>query len=137
MAANTAPIFVATPRSSWIQTSTSAVTGTDGTDANVKTVFTAGANGSKIEMVFVRPSASNTDTVVRFWVNNGSSAGTATNNTLVYEADIATNTLSQTNGASSVIVWPANLVLPATYKLLVACGVATSAMNVTAIGGDY
>lgn len=139
MAANTSPIFCKQPRASFVDLSTSAVTSTDGTDANVKTVFTADAtNGSKVEDVFVVHKGTNSSaTVVRFWINNGSTAGTATNNTLVYEMTMALNTLSQT-AASTPGVWRANLVLPAGYKLLAASGTAIAGgMAVTAVGGDY
>lgn len=137
MAANTVPIFIQTPRSSWSTLSSSAVTGMDGTDANVKVIFTADAtDGSKIETVYIQPTATNTATVVRFWVNNGSSAGTAANNSLVHEELVVANTIAQTTAAVAN-VWAANLVLPAGYKLLAAQGVATGVMQVTAHGGDY
>ena len=137
MAANTSPIFTKAPRSAWVTLSASAVTGMDGTDANVKTVFTADAtNGSKIEDVFIQPTATNTLTVVRFWVNNGSTAGTAANNTLVHEEVVIANTIAQTTAAVAN-VWRANLLLPAGYKLLAAQGVATGVMQVTAQGGDF
>jgi len=139
MAANTTPIFCKQPAVSWIALSTSAVTGTDGTDANVKTVFTADAtNGSKVETVYVVHSGTNSSaTVIRFWVNNGSSAGTATNNSLVHEETLALNTISQT-AASVPVVWQANLLLKPGYKLLAASGTAISGgVQVTAQGGDY
>jgi hypothetical protein len=137
MAANTTPIFCRALRSSWSLLSTSAVTGMDGTDANVKTIFTADAtNGSKIETVYIQPNATNTATVVRFWVNNGSTPATAANNTLVHEELVVANTISQTSAASAN-VWQANLILPPGYKLLAAQGVATGVMHVTAVGGDY
>lgn len=139
MAQNTSPIFIGVPRVSFVDLSTSAVTSTDGTDANVKTVFTADAtDGSKIEDVYVVHKGTNSSaTVVRFWINNGSTAGTASNNTLVYEMTMALNTLSQTS-ASVPGVWRANLVLPAGYKLLAASGTAIAGgMSVTAVGGDF
>ncbi len=137
MAAGTTPIFNKSTRASWSTLSSSAVTGMDGTDANVKVIFTADAtNGSKIEDVFILPTATNTATVVRFWVNNGSSAGTAANNSLVHEELIVANTVAQTTSTASNI-WRANLVLPPGYKLLAAQGVATGVMQVTAVGGDY
>lgn len=136
MASGTSPIFVASPRSSWVQTSASAVTSTDGTDANIKTAFTAGANGSKIEDVYLVLSATNVATVVRFWINNGATAATATNNILVHEETFAANTISQV-AASISNRWRPNLALPSGYKLLVASGTATTAINVTCNGGDY
>jgi len=138
MAAGTSPIFVAAPRSSGVSLSASAVSGTDGTDANVTTVFTAGANGSKIEDVFVTHLGTNsTDTVVRFWVNNGASHLVATNNFLVHEETMKANTVSQV-AKSVALQWRANLILPTGYVLLAASGSAiTGGMEVVAQGGDY
>lgn len=137
MAASTSPIFLKSTRASWIQTSTSAVTGTDGTDANVKLVFTSDAtNGSKIEDVYMQISATNVATILRFWINNGSTPGTAANNSLIHEETFAANTISQT-AASIANLWRANLVLAPGYRLYVAAGTATTAINVTAVGGDY
>lgn len=141
MAAGTTPIFGQVLKSSWSALSTSAVTGTDGTDANIKTIFTAGANGSKIDEIHIQPLGTNSgDTVIRFWINNGSTAGTATNNSLVHEETLGAYTLSQ--GAATTLntsrVWKANLTLPAGYKILAASGTAIAGgMQVTAIGADY
>jgi hypothetical protein len=139
MAQNTSPIFLGVAKVNFSDLSTSAVVGTDGIDANVKTVFTANATySSKVEDVYVVHKGTNASaTVVRFWINNGSSAGTATNNTLVYEMTMALNTLTQV-AASTIGVWRANLVLPAGYKILAASGSAISGgMAVTCVGGDY
>lgn len=139
MAANTSPIFLRVPRQSWVNIGTSAVTGTDGTDANVKTVFTADAtNGSKIETVYVQHLGTNgTASTIRFYVNNGATAATATNNALVHEETLATSTISQT-AAAPYLIWNANLVLPAGYKLMVSAGTALAGdAKVTAVGGDY
>lgn len=139
MAANTTPIFNRQPAAKWVALSASAVTSTDGTDANVKTVFTADAtNGSRIETVYVQHSGTNPNaTVIRFWVNNGSTAGTATNNSLIHEETLALNTISQV-AASVPAVWQANIVLPVGYKLLAASGSSIAGgVQVSAVGGDY
>lgn len=139
MAANTVPIFCKQPAEGHVALSVTAVTSTDGTDANVKTVFTADAtNGSKVEDVYIVPlGTTNAATVVRFWVNNGAAAGTATNNSLVHEEAIALATLSS-SAIMTNSVWRANLVLKPGYKLLAASGATTSvALQVTAIAGDY
>lgn len=137
MSANTTPIFVKTPRQSFVNTGTSANTLFDGT-GTVATVFTADAtNGSKIETVTLQNMGTNIATVVRFFINNGSTNATATNNALVYEATWATNTASQT-AASAPVSWPANLYMPAGYKLNVTIGTAVaSGIMVSAQGGDF
>lgn len=137
MAANISPIFVRSPRQSFITTGTAANTLFDGT-GTVATVFTADAtNGSKIETVTLMNLGTNVATAVRFFINNGATNATATNNALVYEATWATNTASQVAGTAQVL-WPANLYLPAGYKLNVTIGTAVaSGILCAAQGGDY
>ncbi len=137
MAANTTPIFLKTTRQSYISTGTAANTLFDGT-GTVATVFTADAtNGSKIENVVLQNLGTNVATAVRFFINNGSTNATATNNALVQEVTWASNTASQV-AASVPSVWNANLYLPAGYKLNVTIGTAiASGIMVSAQGGDY
>lgn len=136
MAAGTTPIFCASVRSSFVSSGLTANTALDGT-GTVATAFTAGANGSKIEDIYLWHLGTNIATVIRFFINNGSTNATATNNTLVYEFSMAASTLSQT-AASINQIWRANLVLPAGYKLNVTTGTTiASGVQVTANGGDY
>jgi len=136
MSANVNPIFTATPRTSYITTGVNANTAFDGT-GTVATVFTAGTNGSKLDDIYLRHLGTNVATVVRFFVNNGSTNTTAANNALVYEVTMAANTASQT-AASIPMYIRANLVLPAGYKLNVTIGTAiASGIMCTAVGGDY
>lgn len=137
MAANTSPIFVKALRNSYITTGTSANTLFDGT-GTVATIFAADAtNGSKIENVTLMNLGTNVGTVVRFFVNNGSTNATAGNNALVYEVTWATNTASQV-AAVATVSWPANLYLPAGYKLNCTIGTAiASGIIVAAQGGDF
>jgi len=83
MTANTQPIFPLTPKVSW-GTVTTANTAKDGT-GTVVTVFTAGADGSRIDQIKVRALGTNVATVIRFFVNNGSTNATAANNSLVHD----------------------------------------------------
>jgi hypothetical protein len=137
MAANTSPIFVKSVRNSYATTGTSANTLFDGT-GTVATVFTADpTNGSKVETVTLANMGSNVATAVRFFINNGSSNATATNNALVSELTWATNAASQV-AASTIVSLPLNLYLPAGYKLNVTVGTAiASGIMVVAQGGDY
>lgn len=137
MAAGTSPIFVSTLRSSGITTGTAANTNQDGT-GTVATFFTAGAtNGSKVERVFFQHLGTNVATVIRVFINNGSSSTVAANNFLVYEVALAAWTASQIASSTSA-VWYANLILPAGYKLNVTTGTAiASGVMVTGEGGDY
>ena len=140
MAQNTSPIFLGSAKVSWILTNTTGITSTDGTDANVKLVFTADAtDGSKIDYIKVRYSgATGAATVLRFWVNNGATAATATNNTLIHELTIANLAALSQTADNGEYIWNCNLALPAGYRIYCAAGTnITNALAVSAVGGDY
>lgn len=145
MPANTTPIFPLTQKVSW-GTLTAANTAKDGT-GTVVTVFTAGANGSRLDQVKVRALGTNVATVLRFFVNNGSANTTATNNSLIHEVTIPATTLSEVAALSDTDVTITKNTtetavpipyLPAGYKLNVTIGTAVSAgLQVTVHGADY
>lgn len=98
MAANTAPIFPLTPDLgvmnavlSTAMTNTKAFDGTEAVGTALKLVFTAGADGSRVDTITVRLTSTNgatasgtsAATLVRFWINNGSTNTTASNNQLM------------------------------------------------------
>jgi hypothetical protein len=91
MGANTIPIFPATPLVSWntaaLNTANTALDGTGGAIL----IFEAGVNGAKIDQIRVWHLGVNVATVLRLFVNNGSTPTDAANNTLVYEETIAAN----------------------------------------------
>lgn len=137
MAAGTAPIFLDAPKLGWVTTGTSANTALDGT-GTVATIFTADAtDGGKIEKIRLCHLGSNIATVVRFFINNGSTNASAVNNTLVYEVTMAANTVSQT-AASVMQEHKVDWVLQPGYKLNVTIGTAiANGIQVTAFGGSY
>lgn len=135
MAANTNPIYSKEPNVSWGVIDT-ANTAKDGT-GTVVTVFTAGTEGSRVERLKVRAKGTNVATVLRVWINNGSTNATAGNNTLFTEATIAATTLSETAALvdNEIIL---NLALPAGYKINITIGTSVAAgLHVTAVGGNY
>lgn len=138
MAANTAPIYSRLPDVQWPAAAiASANTAKDGT-GTVATVFTADAtNGGRVEKLKVRGLGTNVATVLRIFINNGSTNATAANNALYMEATIAATTLSEVAAlADNEILL--NLALPAGYKLNVTIGTAVAAgLMVTAVGGKY
>lgn len=138
MAANTSPVFVSGPKISFSGSMTTANTDTSMSTGTSYLVYTGGANGSKVETVNLWHLGTNSSqTVVRFFVNNGSSTGTAANNALVQEFTMAANTVSQT-AASTPVAWAANLYLAPGYKLYATLGTAASAgIMAVAQGGDY
>ena len=142
---NFQPIFPITPRIEWNKLTTSN-TAKDGT-GTVATVFTAGSSGARIDQIKVRALGTNVATVLRFFVNNGSTNATAANNSLVHEVTIAATTLSETaalvdnditiakNTTETAVPIP---YLPAGYKLNVTIGTTVAAgVQVTVHGADY
>lgn len=145
MPANTLPIFPLTPKVSWGKVET-ANTNYDGT-GTVVTVFTAGAEGSRIDQIKVRALGTNVATVLRLFINNGSTNATATNNTLIHETTIAATTAIQTaqlvDNLITVTVNTTETVppipyLPAGYKINASVGTGVAAgLQVTVHGADY
>lgn len=136
MAANTSPISPATPATAYLTGGTAANTALDGT-GTVATIYTAGANGGRIDRLRIMHMGTNVASVMRVFLNNGSTNATAANNALVSEITLAANTLSQV-AASTIYDLNLNLVMKTGYKLNVAIGTAVAAGHmVTAIGGDY
>lgn len=139
MPANTAPIFTLTPEVSWTTNMTVANTGNLSAGTSYA-VFTAGTNGSYVQKIRFRHQSTNTNnvaTVARVFINNGSSTGTAANNTIWDEITIATNTAVQT-AASTNYELPLNFALPAGYIIYCTLGTAVVAgIQATVIGGDY
>lgn len=154
------PIFAQTPNVgalnallSTAMTNTAAFDGTQAVGTAMALVFTAGANGSRIDQVTVRFASTNGATasgtssasVVRFWLNNGSANTTAGNNIFLGEVAMpATAVTALGTAALAVAALPlpvGGLNLPAGYRLYAGATVAAGGTNiafaVNAIGGDY
>jgi hypothetical protein len=138
MAANTQPIFSIAGEAQWSSGAiTAANTTTDLTSGTIYAIFTGGTNGSYIQRIRFRHLGTNVATVARVWINNGSTTGTAANNTLWDEITLAANTLSQTAAAINYEL-PFGFALPAGYVIYVTLGTAVAAgFRATVIGGDY
>jgi hypothetical protein len=138
MPANTSPIFSIAADIQWVNGAiTAANTTTDLTSGTIYAIFTAGANGSYIQRIRFRHLGTNVATVARVWINNGSTTGTAANNTLWDEITLAANTVSQV-AASINYELPFSFALPAGYVIYVTLGTAVAAgFRATVIGGDY
>jgi hypothetical protein len=135
MAANIDPIFPITPRSAWA-TITTANTAKDGT-GTVSTVVTAGANGAFVEDIRAKPLGTNTASVLRVFLNNGSTNTVAANNSLWYEISLPASTLSEVASMNDVVI-PINRAIPGGYKLNVTIGTTVAAgWQVTGASGDY
>jgi hypothetical protein len=138
MAANTTPIFTATPDVQWGTTAiTTANTAKDGS-GTVLTTFTADAtNGGYVQKIRFRAAGTNVATVARVFINNGSTNATPANNILFDEITLAATTLSEVAN-QPVYELPLNFALPAGYKLNVTIGTTVSAgYYVSVVGGKY
>jgi len=136
MPANTSPIFPVTPQIGWT-TLTTVNTATDGT-GTVATIFTATTDGSRVDYLRCISLGTNVATLLRVFLNNGSTNATATNNALFYELPLTSTAASNTSQAGSEIDIPLNISLPNGYKINVTIATAVSAgWKVTAVGGNY
>ena len=137
MAANTSPIFIGTPNTGIYAGITAANTATDGT-GTVYTVFTAGANGSYVRRLLVKALGSNVATVMRVFVNNGSTQGTASNNVLIREIPMTSSSASNSAAIGPDYEEVLNLVLKGGFVINVCIGTAVSGgYSVMAEGGDF
>lgn len=137
MPANVQPIFPLTPNVAWGVIDT-ANTAKDGT-GTVVTIFTAGANGARVDKLRYKAKGTNVATALRVFVNNGSTNATASNNTMILEETVAATTLSEVAALlNGEIPFPDGLPLLAGYKINITIGTSVSAgLHVSAHGGDY
>ena len=140
MSANISPIYSKVGDIQWGSLLTTANTAKDGT-GTVVTIFTADAtNGGRVERIKVRAAGTNVATVLRIFINNGSSNGTAANNSLFAEITIPATTLSEVAALAdpSIGITDFPIVLPPGYKLNVTIGTTVAAgLYITALGGKY
>ena len=139
MPSNTTPIFSKAGDIQWNDSPiVTANTTTDLTTGTSYLIFTADpTNGGYIQKLRIRPLGTNVASVMRFWINNGSTIGTSSNNVLYDEISLAISTASQTS-ALSVYELPLNFALPLGYTIYVTIGTTVLAgFDVTAIAGKY
>jgi hypothetical protein len=138
MAANTSPVYVLTPSNGMASFITAANTATDGT-GTVYTVFTAGASGGVCQGVRVKGNGTNSASVMRIFLNNGSSAATTANNSLIGELTLSATTGSNNAAIGPDFFWPAgNLVVAASYVINVCFATAgASGWTATGLAGSF
>lgn len=137
MAGNTTPIFAKNGKQSWTGNLTSGTNNYDGTSGTTL-LFTADAtNGSFVNKVTCKAAGTNVATVVRIFINNGSTTSTAANNALCWEQSLPATTASASSATINFEI-PLNIVLAAGYKLYVVMATSVAAgWQFSAIGGDY
>jgi hypothetical protein len=138
MAQNTAPIFTQTPRigMGFIDSNAFNNTFTMATGGSAS-LFTAGASGSYINKIRVKPSGSSAATVLRFFINNGGSTTVSTNNLLYAELTLPAVTVSATLAQNDFEV-PFNIAIPGSYTIYgVTATTPLTGFSVTTVAGDY
>ena len=145
MAANTQPIFVRIPDNSTnnatalAATITAAANDFTGSGANNVLVFTADtSNGSFIQRLRIKGLGTNVATVLRIFLNNGSTNATATNNVFIGEIPLAASTASATTLTSLDIDYMLNMPMSPGFRIYVGLATAVAAgIHVVAVAGDY
>lgn len=137
MAAGTAPIFPATPANWLINGVLTANTTKDLTSGTIYLLGTAGANGSYLEKLIVQPDGTNIATVLRVWINNSLTTGTAANNCYIKDATMPSTTNSEVAQIGNAEI-PINLAIPASYRVYLTLGTTVAAgFHVLGAAGDF
>lgn len=140
MAANIDPIFSKVGAIGFPGTNplTAAANDFTGIGANNILVFTADAtNGSFVQRLRITAAGTNVASVLRIFINNGSTNGTASNNVCYGQISLPATTASATS-ALVELDYPLNLALPASYRIYVGLGTAVSAgWIISTIAGNY
>ena len=143
-APNVEPIFSRVADVQWAESITGSSTTVDLLGGTNYLVFTADStNGGFVRnaRVKVNPAGGSTSaTVVRFWVNNGSTVGTAANSALIGELGLPATTGTNTAPLPD-FDYGLNMALPPGYRIYITCGTAiggsSAELTVTVFGGKY
>lgn len=139
MPANQKPIFPLTPKAPATLPTliTTANTAKDGTGTVVQVSEVAGANAAFCTEITALPIGTNTASVLRIFLNNGSTNTTAANNILWKEVSLPATTLSEVAAQTPVTI-PINQAIPIGYRLYATIGTTVAAgWRVIALTGDY
>lgn len=109
-----------------------------GVSANHVLVFTADStNGGYVQRLRFQAKGTNTASVARIYINNGSANTTASNNSFYGQQSLPGTTATNT-GATTEIDYPMNFALNPGFRIYVGLGTTVAAGWVcTAIGGKY
>ncbi len=137
MSANVQPIYTRVGDLQWAVAITAANTAKDGT-GTVTTVFIAdGTNGGYVRSVRAKPAGTNVASVLRIFVNNGSTNTVAANNWYLEDISLPGTSLTETAGQPTIEI-PLGLALPPGYKINVTLGTAVAAgWIVGTVAGKY
>lgn len=139
MPANTIPIFPLGPTAANVPTGKTIATfntAVDGTGVVVG-VFTAGANGGRLDFIKFLSLGTNIQTVARVFLNNGSTNVVMVNNTMIAQITLPATALDNTAALTEKIL-NLDISIPAGYVVNVTIGTTVAAgYALTAFGGDY
>lgn len=139
---NSEPIFSRVADVQWVEGIVDANDTIDITTGTSYLAFTADStNGGFVRnaRIKVNPANSTVATVVRFWLNNGSTTGVAANSALIGELGLPITTTSAVSPQPD-FDYPLNFAMPPGYRLYVTAGTApggSSEITVTVFGGKY
>lgn len=142
MPANTAPIYSRAPDVQWIGAIVTANNTKDLTSGTSYLVYTADAtNGGFVDHIRVKadPANNTAATVFRFWINNGSTTGTAANSIFIGELGLPATTASATAQLADFI-FSVGFAIPAGYKIYCTIGTApggSGQFSACAVGGKF
>lgn len=116
---------------------TAAADYTGATATHNKLVFTAGANGSYVQRLRFKAIGTNTASVARIFINNGSTNATAANNVFYGEVSLPATTAIAT-AATVEIDYPMEFALTPNFRIYVGLGTTVAAGWVCfAVAGEY
>lgn len=116
---------------------TAAADYTGATATHNKLVFTSSANGSYVEKLRFKAIGTNTASVARIYINNGSANTTAANNVFIGEQTLPATTAIAT-AATVEIDYPLGMPLTPNFTIYVGLGTTVAAGWVCfAVGGEY
>lgn len=109
----------------------------DGTNAAAALVFTAGSGGAFVQRLRFKAIGSNIATVARIFLNNGSTNGTAANNSFYGEVSLPATTASA-SAATIEEDYILNIALDSNFRIYVLLGTTVAAgWVVTPVAGQY
>ena len=109
----------------------------DGTSVDAALVYTAGSGGGFVQRLRFKAIGSNVATVARVFFNNGSTNGTATNNSFYGEISLPATTASS-SAATIEEDYVLNVALDPNFRIYVVLATTVAAgWVVTPIAGQY
>lgn len=135
---NFAPIFTKVPRSAWA-TLIAANIAKDGTGTTALIMTADAVEGGNLGLITCEPVGTNVATVLRVFLNNGSTPATAANNSLIGQISLPATTLSETSTATMQGVERVfNRAIPPGYRVYVCLATAVAAgWQISTASGDY